>query len=266
MRKIYRALALMVMISLSRGAEIIGHRGASWDAPENTLASFKLGYEQNADGCELDIHLTADNQVIVSHDFDTKRVGGVTNKIATQTYAELEKFEIGHWGKWTNANFHEKLPLLKEVLAIIPAGKKLFIEIKTGPEIIPALKEVLDGAKQKPDQLVIITFNYDSAKAAKETFPKLKTFWLVDYKKDKAGKAPELEEMISKAKAIRVDGVDVNFNWPLTKETVGRIKGAGLECHVWTVDDPAKARELAANGVDSITTNRPAFIREALGR
>jgi glycerophosphoryl diester phosphodiesterase len=266
MRKLLWLFAFLLMVPGIRAVEIIGHRGASYDAPENTLASFKLGYGQNADGCELDIHLTADGQVVVMHDYDTKRVGGVTNKIATQTYKNLQQFEIGRWGKWTNATFHERVPLLKEVLPIIPAGKKLFIEIKTGPEIIPALKEVLDHATQKPEQLVIITFNYDSAKAAKETFPKLKTYWLVDYKKDKAGKFPEFEEMISKAKAIRVDGVDVNFNWPLTKENVARIKAAGLECHVWTVDDPAKAKELAANGVDSITTNRPAFIREQLAK
>jgi glycerophosphoryl diester phosphodiesterase len=266
MRKFFAVLAIFVMGVVSHGVEIIGHRGASYDAPENTLASFKLGYEQNADGVELDIHLTADGKVVVSHDFDTKRVGGVTNKIATQTYKDLQKFEIGHWGKWTNSNFHERVPLLSQVLEIIPPGKKLFIEIKTGPEIVPALKGILDKAKQKPEQLVIITFNYESARAAKETFPKLKTYWLVDYKKDKAGKLPELEDTISKAKAIRADGLDLNFNWPLTKENVGKIKASGLECHVWTVDDPAKAKELAANGVDSITTNRPAFIREQLGR
>src|SRR3954471_17438057 len=103
MRTLLSLLGVMVVVMASRGVEIIGHRGGSWDAPENTMASFKLGYEQNADGCELDIHLTADGQVVVMHDYDTKRVGGVTNKIATQTYKDLQKFEIGHWGKWTNA-------------------------------------------------------------------------------------------------------------------------------------------------------------------
>jgi len=199
------------------------------------------------------------------HDYDTARVGGSTNKIKESTLTELQKFEIGRWGKWTNANFHEKIPLLSDVLKLIPAGKKLFIEIKTGPEIIPALAEILDHAKQKPEQLIIITFNYDSAIAAKKRFSQLKTYWLVGYAKDKAtGKFPELEETIAKAKAAHVDGLDLNFNWPLTKQMVAEIKRAGLECHVWTVDDPEEAKKLADAGVDSITTNRPGWLRERL--
>lgn len=259
------SISILVLGLQSFGVEIIGHRGASFDAPENTMAAFRLGYEQGADGVELDIHLTKDNQVVVMHDYDTGRVSGITNKIAQSTLAELREHEIGRWGKWTNANFHEKIPLLSEVLPIIPARKKLFIEIKTGPEIVPPLAEVLKKAKAKPEQLVIITFNYESAVASKKTFPQLKTYWLVSYAKDKTtGKFPDLEETIAKAKAALVDGLDLNFNWPLTKEKVARIKGAGLECHVWTVDDRAKAKELAEAGVDSITTNRPKWLREQL--
>jgi glycerophosphoryl diester phosphodiesterase len=267
MRKLLAVFTVLAMIVSTRAVEIIAHRGASYDAPENTLGAIRLGYKQKADGVEIDIHLTKDNQLVIMHDFDTARVGGVTNKIATQTLAELSPIEIGSWGKWTNGQFHEHIPTLKEALALVPRGKKLFIEIKTGPEIIPALKKELDRAKQKSKQLVIITFNYDSAAAAKKTFPKLKTYWLVGYSKDKkTGLYPDLTETINKAKAIGVDGLDLNFNWPLNETTVGRIKQAGLECHVWTVDDPAKARELAALGVDSITTNRPKFIRDALGK
>jgi glycerophosphoryl diester phosphodiesterase len=221
-------ISILTLGLQSFGVEIIGHRGASFDAPENTMAAFRLGYEQGADGVELDIHLTKDNRMVVMHDYDTARVGGSTNKIAQSTLAELREYEIGHWGKWTNANFHEKIPLLSEVLAII-------------------------------------TFNYDSAIAAKKTLPQLKTYWLVGYAKDKAtGKFPDLDETIAKAKAAHVDGLDLNVNWPLTKENIARIKRAGLECHVWTVDDPTKAKELADAGVDSITTNRPKSLREQL--
>lgn len=258
-------VSILTLTLQSFGVEIIGHRGASFDAPENTLSSFRLGYEQKADGVELDIHLTKDDKIVVMHDYDTARVGGSTNKIVNSTLAELRGYEIGRWGKWTNENFHEKIPLLSEVLPIIPPGKKLFIEIKTGPEIVPELVEVLKGAKAKPEQLVIITFNYDSAIMANKMLPQLKTYWLVGYAKDKVtGKFPDLKQTIAKAKAGHLDGLDLNFNWPLTKETVGEIKRAGLECHVWTVDDAAKAKELAEAGVDSITTNRPGWLREQL--
>jgi glycerophosphoryl diester phosphodiesterase len=252
-------------LSASLAVEIIAHRGASFDAPENTLAAFRLGYAQKADGVELDVHLTKDQRVVVMHDVDTARVGGSKTKVAEQTLAELQQYGVGAWGKWTNQPFNEKIPTLAQALEIVPLGKKLFIEIKTGPEIIPALEKDLRAAAAKPEQLTIITFNYDSAIAAKKTFPKLKTHWLVGYAKDKAtGKFPDLDETIQKAKAAGVDGLDLNFNWPLTKENVAKIKAAGLECHVWTVDDPAKAKELADAGVDSITTNRPGWLREEM--
>jgi glycerophosphoryl diester phosphodiesterase len=245
--------------------EIIAHRGASYDAPENTLASVRLGYEQGADGVEIDIHLTKDQRAAVLHDFDTARVGVTKLVVSNAPLAEIRALNVGAWGKWTNQPFNEKIPTLEEVLDLVPAGKKLFIEIKTGPEIIPAVQKALQNAKPKPEQLIFITFNYESAKAARKTFPNMKTYWLVGYAKDKVtGKFPQLDETVAKAKAANVDGVDLNFNWPLNKTTVGQIKAAGLECHVWTVDEPAKAKELADAGVDSITTNRPKWLREQL--
>jgi glycerophosphoryl diester phosphodiesterase len=265
MKAVVLGVSILCAAMQSLAVEIIAHRGASFDAPENTLTAFRIGYEQGADGVELDIRLTKDDRVAVLHDYDTARVGGTKLVVSNTPLADLQKVNVGAWGKWTNQPFNEKLPTLEQALELVPAGKKLFIEIKTGPEIIPALEKVLNNAKSKPEQLVIITFNYESAKAAKKTFPKLKTYWLVGYAKDKTtGKFPELEETIQKAKAANVDGVDLNFNWPLTKTTVGQIKAAGLECHVWTVDDPAKAKKLVEAGVDSITTNRPKWLREQL--
>ena len=259
------AVSIIFTVLQTNAVEIIAHRGASYDAPENTLASVRLGYEQGADGVEIDIHLTKDNRAAVLHDYDTARVSGAKLVVSNTPLADLQKLNVGAWGKWTNQPFNEKIATLEDVLALVPAGKKLFIEIKTGPEIIPAVAQALKNAKPKPDQLTIITFNYESAKAAKKTFPKLKTYWLVGYAKDKVtGEFPKLDETIAKAKAAGVDGLDLNFNWPLDKTTIAKIKSAGLECHVWTVNDPAKARELATAGVDSITTDRPKWLRDQL--
>src|SRR6187455_644658 len=119
MPKFFTLFVVTFMTFSNHAVEIIAHRGASHDAPENTLAAFRLGYKQNADGVELDIHLTQDNQIVVMHDFDTARVGGVTNKLASQNYSELKDIEIGKWGKWTNGTFHEKIPTLKQVLGVV---------------------------------------------------------------------------------------------------------------------------------------------------
>ena len=123
----------------SLAVQIIGHRGASHDAPENTLSAFKLGYQQHADAVELDIYLTGDGKIAVLHDGDTLRISGVSNCVAQTSFEDLRKLEVGQWGKWTNKAYSEKIPSLEEVLPLIPEGKRLFIEIKCGPEILPRL-------------------------------------------------------------------------------------------------------------------------------
>jgi len=249
----------------ARAVDIVGHRGASADAPENTVSSWKLGYAQGADACELDIHLTKDAKIIVSHDPNTKRTAGVDKKIVETNFDELRKLDVGKWGKWAGKGFTEKLPTLDEALALVPPGKRFLIEIKTHTEIMPALEEVIRRTPLKPEQTVFISFQYDAIEAAKKAFPDRQAYWLADYKKDKkTGEFPKLDDLIKKAKAAKLDGLDLNDKFPLDAANVKKIHDAGLQCHVWTVDDPVKARELAKAGVDSITTNRPGALRKEL--
>lgn len=77
--------------------EFVAHRGASFDAPENTLIAMKQAWEQGADAIELDLWLSKDGRVVVCHDADTGRTGGVKRKIADQTWAELQQLDVGAW-------------------------------------------------------------------------------------------------------------------------------------------------------------------------
>jgi glycerophosphoryl diester phosphodiesterase len=243
--------------------QIIAHRGASHDAPENTLSSFKLGYQQNADADELDIYLTRDNKIVVIHDGDTGRISGVTNKIATSTSEELRRLDVGKWGPWKGKGFTEKIPLLEEVLPLIPEGKRLFIEIKCGPEVLPELKRVLAKSGKTPSQTVIIGFGYEVVKEAKATLPNVEACWLVTRDK-KSKEYPPIEDLIPKAKAANLDGLDLEAGFPIDKTFVQKVHSAGLKLYTWTVDDPAIARQQAEAGVDGITTNRPGWLREQL--
>ena len=250
-----------------RAAEIIAHRGASADAPENTLAAMKLGYEQGADAGELDIHLSSDGKIVVIHDADTKRVAGVEKKVAEQTFDELRRLGVAGWGDWKGKGFAEKVPTLDEMLALVPKGKKILIEIKCKSEALVPLQRSLASSKLSPDQTVIITFHHDVAAAAKKKFPDRQVYWLHDYKQDKdTGRFPELDDLVRKAKQAGVDGLNLNFRFPLDKPAVDRIKAAGLKVYAWTVDDPARARELVDAGVDGVTTNRPGALRRELVR
>ena len=259
------ALVLVLFAMNAHAVEIIGHRGASADAPENTVASEKLGYQQGADGGELDIHLTKDGKVVVIHDYDTKRVAGVDRKVVDLTFAEIRKLNAGAWGEWAGKGFDEKIPTLDEILAVVPKGKKIYIEIKVHNEILPALDECLKRAKLSPDQTPIITFYLDVAEAAKKKWPQLKVYWLYDWKQDKqTGKFPDLDELIEKTKQAGLDGLDLNHNFPLDAGAIKKIHDAGLQIGVWTLDDPVKARQLVKDGIDSITTNKPAMMRQTL--
>ena len=267
--------AMAISTSASLAVEIIAHRGASHDAPENTLASYKLGYKQNADGCELDVHLSKDGKLMLNHDFDTKRTAGAEGKIMDQTFAELRKLDVGQWGEWKGKGFSEKIPTLAEALALIPDGKKFYLEIKchdnsaeetrTISKLLPEMEKVIKKSGKTPEQTPIITFNYATAKAAKERFPKHDVYWLVGWTKDKnTGEYPNIDEMIKKTKAAKLDGLDINYGFPVDKAFVEKVHAAGLKLYTWTIDDPAVAKAQIDAGVEGITTNRPEWMRQQL--
>jgi glycerophosphoryl diester phosphodiesterase len=254
-----------LLSALPAGAvEIIAHRGASNDAPENTLASFRLGWEQQADGDELDIHLTKDGQAVVMHDASAKRTAGVDRKVSELTLEEWRALDAGVWKgpKWKG----EKPPTLAEALATIPDGKRMFIEIKCGPEVLPELERVMKDSGKKSEQLVLIGFSYDTMRQARERFPQAPIYWIVSSKEDKkTGKRPDIDDLIAKAKAARFDGLDLHFGFPIDAAFVGKLRAAGLKLYTWTVDDPVVAKRLVEAGVDGITTDRPQWLRDQLG-
>ncbi len=262
--KIVGCFSIMATTTSSTLAvEIIAHRGASFDAPENSVTSMKLAWKQKADAIETDIHLSKDGKIVILHDFDTKRIGGVDKKIVDQTWDELHNIDIGKWKGESVAG--EKLPTLAPFLETIPNGKRIFIEIKVGTEILPELERTLKESGKKTKQLAIITFKYDVATAAKERFPKHQVYWLADWKKDKqTGQFPDIDELIQKAKAAKLDGLDLNFRFPIDKTFVKKVHRAGLKLFTWTVDDAGIAQQEVKAGVDGITTNRPEWLRAEL--
>jgi glycerophosphoryl diester phosphodiesterase len=242
--------------------EIVAHRGASFDAPENTVTAMRLAYEQAADAGELDIYLTRDGRVIVLHDRDTGRVTGVTNKPAATTLADLRRLPAGQWGNWKGSRFTDSLPSLEEMLACVPKAKRIFIEIKCGPEVLPELERVLQASGLDRSQVVLIGFGYDTMRQAKARFTRLQVFWLVGADKNK--NYPAVEDLIAKARLAELDGLNLEQGFPIDSAFAGQVHDAGLRLYTWTVDDPAVARRFVAAGVDGITTNRPKWLREQL--
>lgn len=245
---------------------IVAHRGASHDAPENTLAAFKEAWVQKADGVEGDFYVTKDQQIVCIHDADTKRTAGQKLVVAQSTLAELRKLE---YGAWKDSSFTgEPIPTFAEVLAVIPAGKLFVIELKTGPEIVPLLKAELAHLKPNFKNLLIIAFNQDTVSAVKRDLPKIRTHWLTGYRKDKQTGEwhPTASEVATALTKTNADGLGTQGNREIVTEAfIASLIQRGLkEFHVWTIDEPADARYFKNLGAVGITTNRPAFIRSAL--
>ena len=256
-------LWLVVQPVPSIAMEIIAHRGASHDAPENTLASMKLAWQQEADAIELDLWLSKDGRLVVFHDTDTKRFGGSARKVSSQTWQELRQLDVG---AWKDPKFKgERIPTLESILAAIPEKGRAVLEIKCGSEILPELSRVIQESGRKPEQLAIISFNFNALKKSKLMFPQIEHYFLHDYKKDtKTGQYPDLAPLIARAKSGGFDGLNLHFDWPITRSFVSELRAASLKLLVWTVDDPAIARRLAEAGVDGLTTNRPGWMRVQL--
>lgn len=237
--------------------EIIAHRGASKLRPENTLPAFKLALEQNADGIEGDFHLTKDHQIVCLHDSATDRVAHVHKVVKDSTLAELKKLDVGAWFNqdWLGV----QIPTLREILAILPPDKKLFMEIKCGTEIIPSLLSILQNYPLTGKQLVILSFQPQVLTAIKNSIPPLKTLLLSNLKLSQQTHqlSPSPEEILNILASIPADGFSSSIPELLDKIFIQKIQQAGYEYHLWTVDDLKIAQKFSQIGVNSLTTNRP---------
>jgi glycerophosphoryl diester phosphodiesterase len=255
--------SLIVGISgCTKSVEIIGHRGASYLAPENTMASVMLGWEKDAD-VEVDIYLTRDNQIVAIHDKTTKRTAGTEMKVAEATSQELRKLDVGSFKSEEFSG--EPIPFLVDIIRSIPPGRRLFIEIKCGREVLPYLQDLL-AKSGKISQVVIIGFDLETVTKSKELID-VPTYWLKGTEKIKETEEwiPHDPQLVQTAKNNGLDGLDVHYAG-VTKEFVDAAKAAGQKLYVWTVDDPEEAIRLVDLGVDGITTNRPGWLREQLNQ
>lgn len=268
-RPLFRNLTAILAMSLlgpfASGQLIVGHRGASHDAPENTVASYKLAIEQGADGFEGDYWLGIGGHVLCLHDGDTKRVSGKELSITKSPFEELRALDIGSWKdpKWHG----EKIPTFDECLAIVSAGKKFFVELKSGPEVVKPISRIIAKSSVAPDQIVFISFHAEAIAAAKKEMPHIKALWLCGFEKGKKGELPpSAEKVAATIQRIHADGLDAQAVPDyVNAEFIEKLKQLGVqEFSVWTVDDPAVAKFYSDLGAWSITTNRPGWLREQL--
>jgi glycerophosphoryl diester phosphodiesterase len=238
--------------------KVIGHRGASEDAPENTLSSVKESFKQGSDGVEIDIRLTKDNHVVCIHDKNSLRTSGEFLIISETKFNALKKLDVGSWKskKWKN----ERIPLLEEVLKVIPDKKEIFIEVKTGTEIIEPLINVLNRSNINLSDVSIISFNREVIKKIKSRMSEITGNLLIAFDPE-----VNLEQGLGDLlKSINADGVGAQNHQNLNSSLVKEVHNLRKKIHVWTVNDQEEANKFELMGISSITTNRPKLIKKSL--
>lgn len=254
MKSIIIILLVMITTHLSAQNFYIAHRGASYDAPENTVASAKLAWEQGADAVEIDVYLASDNRIVVIHDKDTKRTTGGKNMVIKSTPSMvLRDMDVG---SWKDPKFKgERIPFIEDIIATVPEGKTLVVEVKCGSEIVPHMERVLHKNPKK-GQIMFISFGWETIIDLKKAFPENEAYWL-------SGSKQEVKKRMEQIIPAGLDGINLNFSI-IDKELVNEAKSKGFPVLAWTVNDPAEAKRLNSLGVTHITTDRPQWLKEQI--
>jgi glycerophosphoryl diester phosphodiesterase len=243
---------------------IIAHRGASAEAPENTLAAFELAVAQGADALELDVRLTADGAPVVCHDATLDRTTDAAGPLAARTLAQLRGVDAGArftpdgGATYPYRGQGVRIPTLGEVLWAFPRVPVL-VEIKE-PEAQEPVRRVLlqDGASGRclpaAERLEALTRFREPPFACGASGPEIAAL----YRAALLRRRPSAPRYGFLSVPLRHRGLPVP-----TRRFVAAARALGCPVHVWTVDDPALARRLWANGVAGIVTNRARVMVQA---
>lgn len=235
---------------------VVGHRGAAGHAPENTVASFEKAGALGAHAFECDLQITADGQVVVMHDATVDRVTNGRGRVDQLTLADLRRLDAGSWFDKEYAG--QRIPTLAEAVeASQRIGLDLVLEIKGQPEPSRLLVErtvntVLDFGWA--ERTAIISFHHPCLLWVREMTDLIATGILYGH----GTPDPLAEARRFQANSIRPHQARVSA------ELAEQAHSAGLCLHTWTVNDGARAVELAQMGVDSIGTDYPDRIGAAL--
>lgn len=223
--------------------KIIAHRGAPLLAPENTLKSFRLAKESGLVYFELDVHLSKDGQLVVTHDESLKRVTGRDAFVKDLDYKEIFSLDAGEG---------EKIPLLAEVMKVLGEDTVLNIEIKTDITAYPGIEEkVLSSVKTLwvdwSERVIISSFNFNT---------------LINVRAlDETVKIGLLTREFNAEQAERLKAFSLNMSYKrITKDIVNKAKEMGLEVWIYTINNREIFAQMKELGADAVFTDNPYLV------
>ena len=238
-------------IAIFHETTITAHRGAATEAPENTLAAFKRAMDDMADYIELDVQLTADDEVVVMHDASAARTTGVDRKISEMTLEEVKQLDAG--SSYSAEYAGEQVPTLEEVFQLTDGKIRINIELKTTASSVKLAEKVIELIHQynMEDKCVITSFDYYALKYAKHYDTKIQTGYILSVAYGDYFNIPD------------IDFFSMNASF-LSKRTVDAIHQSGKQVFAWTVNNEVSIKNLTNKGVDNIITDNPVLARETV--
>ncbi|GGK83780.1 glycerophosphoryl diester phosphodiesterase [Rufibacter glacialis] len=253
----------MVLKKQARKVSLIAHRGASGQAPENTLAAVKKALDTSCDYIEIDVHQSKDGQVVVIHDPTVDRTTTGTGRVADLTLAQLQALDAGI--KHDSAFAGERIPTLAQVLRTVKGKKKLLIELKKGQE------EYYQGLEE--NTLKTIRENRAEEWCVLQSFhdPILERIWKTDFviptHKLMLGKIPFLPIYIDHE--LKFGGFDryseataINIHrYFASKAFISSLHNQGFKTFIYTENKPQNIVRLFELGADGVMTDYPELIK-----
>jgi glycerophosphoryl diester phosphodiesterase len=244
---------------------ILGHRGSSAIAPENTLAAFSQALRDGADGIEFDVRLSRDGVPVVIHDATLKRTGGIDQQVSQLTAEELQEIDVGRWfsDRWHTTRMFagEKLPGLAQVFELFAGNSgMLYVEMKCEPEEGPELAKAvvrLTRESQMGHRVVVESFDLSAILEVKKVDSGIRTAALFE---------PKLSRPISTVRrlktvdaALEVGADEIALHHTLAgAHVLEKASRKGLEIVLWTVDEAAWIAKARSFGVKALIANNPA--------
>ena len=238
---------------------IIAHRGYSAKYPENTILSFQKALEAKADYIELDVLLTQDGVLVVTHDPNTIRLTGNDYVVEETDFATLRELDFGHG---------EKIPTLKEVFELCKGKMGVQIELKSTGSAEPTVKLVAESGMG--DEVIFSSFKHSEIAKVKELNPNLVCALLVPIKGSIVKSIFKSGIFFDAAKKYNVEGIHPLYPYVLyphfKRWFCQKAHEKSLFINPWTVDNPKLWKKLIKVGVDGIITNDPEGLHNFLSK
>ena len=228
----------------------IAHRGASGNFPENTLLAFEKAIEARVDMIELDCQLSSDGHVVVFHDEGLRRTAGVRGKVRRKTLEELKKLDVGRWKKKSFKG--ERILTLEEVLEVIAGKVELCLDIKRFNDSQAGIEIKLLFIVSHYDYLdrtIFSSFDYYCLGRVRELAPEARIGLIY-------GVGVKKEDLFLTAEQLAASSIHVQQEIA-TRPFLDKAWDAGLDVHVWTVNDVRHIEKFASLGVQGILSDYP---------